>query len=200
VLFVRSSAPIKILFNYCSLAFADRAGGFYGANRKPVCAADLAHIPLHALAHPCRCRRLLARQAPGHGNERHSSLARVAYTGWLPAWWSGFSKKRSARPGSPSLDCFCRGALALHALDSLPAARLAGERRRLCALVRAYFYTTTSSKVLGPHLAAHLHHFSRRAGCTSFHAKPLRKNATARVTAFLHSFAATGLLALACMV
>jgi hypothetical protein len=156
-------------------------------------------IPLHALAAtPVVAGAYWLAKRLGTENERHLSLARVAYT-WVAAGLVVWILEEALRAPWVAVGWIVFAVALSLSTRWIRYQQLAWQANvvGLCALVRAYFYNyDLEQKFWGPIslriftislVAAGLYFLSRKAA---------PEERYARVTAFLHSFAATGLLAL----
>jgi hypothetical protein len=156
-------------------------------------------IPLYALAAtPVVAGAYWLAKRLGTENERHLSLARVAYT-WVAAGLVVWILEEALHSPWIAVGWIVFAVVLSLATRWIRYQQLAWQANvvGVCALVRAYFYNyDLEQKFWGPIslriftislVAAGLYFLSRKAA---------PEERYARVTAFLHSFAATGLLAL----
>ena len=156
-------------------------------------------IPVHALAAiPVVAGTYWLAKRMGTENERHLSLARVAYT-WVAAGLVVWILEEALRAPWIAVGWIVFAVVLSLSARWIRYQQLAWQANvvGLCALLRAYFYNyDLEQKLWGPIslriftislVAAGLYFLSRKAA---------PEERLARVTAFLHSFAATGLLAL----
>jgi len=126
-----------------------------------------------------------------------SSFARVAYTWAATGMMVWVLQEALARPGLPVGWIVFAVVLALSRAGFVTSSSPGRRTSSVSALSSARISTTmTSSKNSGPHFTAHIHHFSRCRGLYFLSRKAAPEERYARAIAFLHSFAATGLLAL----
>jgi hypothetical protein len=156
-------------------------------------------IPLHAFAAtPVVAGTYWLAKRLGTGNERHLSLGRVAYT-WVAAGLVVWILEEALRAPWIAVGWIVFAVVLAITTRWIRYQQLAWQANvvGLCALVRAFFYNyELEQKFWGPislrvftisAVAAGLYFLSRKAA---------PKERYARAIAFLHSFAATGLLAL----
>jgi hypothetical protein len=156
-------------------------------------------IPLHAIAAtPVVAGAYWLAKRLGTGNERHLSLGRVAYT-WVAAGLVVWILEEALRAPWIAVGWIVFAVVLAITTRWIRYQQLAWQANvvGLCALVRAYFYNyELEQRFWGPIsqriftisvVAAGLYFLSRKAA---------PEERFARAIAFLHSFAATGLLAL----
>jgi len=156
-------------------------------------------IPVHALAAiPVVAGTYWLAKRMGTENERHLSLARVAYT-WVAAGLVVWILEEALRAPWIAVGWIVFAVVLSLSTRWIRYQQLAWQANvvGLCALLRAYFYNYDLEQKLWGSISLRIFTISLvAAGLYFLSRKAAPEERLARVTAFLHSFAATGLLAL----
>jgi len=156
-------------------------------------------IPLHALAAiPVVAGAYWLAKRLSTENERHLSMARVAYT-WVAAGLVVWILEEALRSPWIAVGWIVFAVALSLSTRWIHYQQLAWQANvvGLCALVRAYFYNYDLEQKFWGRISLRIFTTSLvAAGLYFLSRKAAPEERFARVTAFLHSFAATGLLAL----